>query len=88
MYPQKGGVTMTLSAETESLIAERIKRGGYATPDDVVRAALSVLEQVEADQIDDAQANELRTSIDQMRNSETVDWTTVLAALREKHMGR
>lgn len=80
-------MSVTLSSETESLIAERITQGGYSTPDDVVRAALQVLRQVEADQIDDAQASELRSSVEQMGRGEVVDWPTVSAILREKHMG-
>jgi putative addiction module CopG family antidote len=39
---------LTLSPETRRLIDERMKRGGYASPDDVVRAGLASLEQQEA----------------------------------------
>lgn len=40
-------MNLALAPETERLIEERMKRGGYATPDDVVRAALATLEQHE-----------------------------------------
>jgi antitoxin ParD1/3/4 len=38
---------LSLTPETERLIEERVKRGGYASADDAVRAALASLGQQE-----------------------------------------
>ena len=40
-------MTQFLTAQTRQLIEERMKRGGYASPDDVVAAALASLDQHE-----------------------------------------
>ena len=38
---------MTLSSDVQRLIADRMARGGYGSPDEVVRAGLASLEQQE-----------------------------------------
>ena len=40
-------MNISLSPKVQKLIQQRMKRGGYATPDDVVLAALAILEQSE-----------------------------------------
>ena len=40
-------MTPSLNAETQRLIEDRMKRGGYPTPDDLIVAALASLEQQE-----------------------------------------
>ena len=74
---------MTLSPETYALIEGRMKAGGYRSPDDVVRAALDILNVVEEDELDDGEIEALRTSITQMRNGDVVDWTAWSAKHRQ-----
>ena len=38
-------MSVTINAETQNLIEQRMSRGGYSTADDLVRAALETLEQ-------------------------------------------
>ena len=40
-------MTLTLGPEAQKIIDERMKHGGYATPEDVVIAALTLLGQAE-----------------------------------------
>jgi Arc/MetJ-type ribon-helix-helix transcriptional regulator len=79
-------MSVSLSPETQALIEERMRRGGYPTADDVVRVALDVLHQVEDDQIDDAEMVALRASIEQMKRGQVVDWDELSAELRRKHL--
>jgi Arc/MetJ-type ribon-helix-helix transcriptional regulator len=76
--PQSYGILtdmpVPLSAETQALIEERLKRGGYSSADDVVRVALDVLHQVEDEDIDDRDIAEIRQAIEQMKQGQVVDW--------------
>lgn len=76
---------VALSAETQALIEDRMKRSGYSTPDDVVRVALEVLNQVEDDPIDDREVAEIRESLEQMKRGLVIDWREFSRPLREKY---
>jgi Arc/MetJ-type ribon-helix-helix transcriptional regulator len=78
---------VALSAETQALIEERIKQGGYSTADDVVRVALDVLHQVEDEQIDDGDIANIRHAIEQMKRGETIDWKQFSGQIRKKYLG-
>jgi putative addiction module CopG family antidote len=45
-------MNIILDPETQRLIEEHMKRGGYATADDVVRAALQTLDQADRDALE------------------------------------
>lgn len=78
-------MSVLLSAETEALIHDQMKRAGYSTADDLVRVALDVLHQVEDQPIDDAEITKIRASIEQMKSGKTVDWKELSASVRAKH---
>jgi Arc/MetJ-type ribon-helix-helix transcriptional regulator len=67
-------MSRALSPETQALIEERMKRGGYSSADDMVRVALDVLNQVEHEPIDDREIADIRASLDQMKRGQIVDW--------------
>ena len=81
---------IALSPETERLIEEYMKRGGYATADDVIRAGLEVLDQQAA--AGDFEAGEWDALIAEAEQSgEPLDGEQVLAelrALRARHEGK
>ena len=81
---------IALTPETERLIEEHMKRGGYPTADDVVRAGLEVLDQQAAP--GDFQAGEWDALIAEAeRSGEPLDGEQVLAelrALRARHEGK
>jgi len=78
---------VALSAETQALIEERIKQGGYSTADDVVRVALDVLHQIEDEQIDDGDIANIRQAIEQMKRGEVIDWKQFSGQIRRKYLG-
>ena len=78
---------VALSAETQALIEERIKQGGYSTADDVVRVALDVLHQIEDEQIDDGDIANIRHAIEQMKRGEVIDWKQFSGQIRRKYLG-
>jgi putative addiction module CopG family antidote len=75
-------MVISLSPETQKLIEERMKHGGYATPDDVVRAGLSSLEQQQNS--GEFETGELdRLLADGENSGAPLDGEQVLAELRE-----
>jgi Arc/MetJ-type ribon-helix-helix transcriptional regulator len=82
-------MVISLSAETQKLLEERMKRGGYATPDDLVRIALETLDQVEGEAYEDLDAD-TRDAIEraegQADRGEGRPWEDVKAELRAKYL--
>jgi putative addiction module CopG family antidote len=75
-------MSMSLSPETLKLVEERMKRGGYASPDDVILAALASLERQETG--GDFAPGELDDLLAEgERSGEALDGEQVLAELRE-----
>ena len=54
---------IALTSHQERFIAAKMKTGGYVSPDEIVREALRVYEQVEQDDSDPALAAALRHSL-------------------------
>jgi Arc/MetJ-type ribon-helix-helix transcriptional regulator len=73
---------ISVSPEAKRMIEERMKRGGYATPADVMLAALGALEQ--AEQSGDFEPGELDTLLAEGESSgEPLDGEQVFKELRE-----
>jgi Arc/MetJ-type ribon-helix-helix transcriptional regulator len=71
-----------LDSETRQMIEDRMKRGGYASPDDAVRAALNSLAERETE--GDFEPGECDHLLEQGENSGSpLDGEQVLAELRE-----
>ena len=71
---------ISLSPETEKLIEDRMRRSGYATPDDLVRAALDALDQVNAgefDSLDPETRAAIEEGLDQADRGEGRPWEEV-----------
>jgi Arc/MetJ-type ribon-helix-helix transcriptional regulator len=79
---------LSLSTETQQLIEARMRKGGYRSPDDLVRVALEVLDQVEPDQLDDETLAAIDRAEDQIERGECRDWDEVKAELRSKYLGK
>lgn len=72
---------MALTPELQKLIERRVKSGKYATPEDVVTAALHSLDQDE--KMEEFEAGELdRLLAEGEKSGESLDGETVLAELR------
>jgi putative addiction module CopG family antidote len=83
-------MSISLDPETQKLIEERMRRGGYSTADDVVRAGLASLDQQEsAGDFGPGELDELLAQGE--RSGEPLDGEQVLAELRDlrsRHMGQ
>jgi putative addiction module CopG family antidote len=80
-------MAISLSPETQKLIVERMQQGGYATPDDVVRAGLSSLEQ-QQDSGDFAPGEMDQLLAEGEASGPPLDGAQVLAELREMRTRR
>jgi Arc/MetJ-type ribon-helix-helix transcriptional regulator len=82
-------MTISLSPETQKLLEERMKRGGFATPDDAVRVALEMLEQYEGEALEDLDPDTLAAierAEAQSARGEGRPWEEVKAELRAKFL--
>jgi putative addiction module CopG family antidote len=74
-------MSVPLSPRTQKLVEERMRRGGYASPDDVVCAGLASLDQQETS--GDFEPGELDRLLEEgERSGESLDGDSVLAELR------
>ena len=82
---------ISLSAETQRLIEERMKQSGFSTADDLVRAALQTLDEVRGEPYDRL-AEETRQAIDeaeaQHARGQGIPLDEAFDRLRRKHLGR
>lgn len=82
-------MTISLSPETQKLLEEHMRRGGYASPDDVVRLALHALTGVEGDTIEEldeeTQAAIERAEAESVRG-EGRPWEQVRDELRARYL--
>jgi putative addiction module CopG family antidote len=75
-------MSIMLSEETGKLIEKSMREGGYATPDDVVRAGLESLKQQES--LGDFEPGELDALIEEgERSGVPLDGDQVFAEMRE-----
>lgn len=76
---------ISLTPETQKLIEDRMKRDGYPTADDLVRAALELLDQnVE---LDEETLTAIERGEEQIARGEYREWADVEAELRKKYLG-
>jgi len=76
---------LSLTPEIRRLIEERMRRDGYATADEVVRAALELLDQ-DSD-LDPETLAAIDRAEDQIARGEYREWTQASAELRKKFLG-
>ena len=77
---------ITIGPDVQKLIEERLGRGGYATPDDVILAAMGALEQVE--RFGDFGPGELDRLLAEGEAGEPIDGVEALAARRKRRQER
>jgi Arc/MetJ-type ribon-helix-helix transcriptional regulator len=82
-------MTITLTPETQKLLEDRMKKGGYASPDDLVRVAIETLDQVEAELYEDLD-EDTRDAIERAEaesaRGEGRPWEDVKAELRARFL--
>jgi antitoxin ParD1/3/4 len=81
-------MTVTLTAEQEKFVAERI-RGGHSSPEQVVDEGLKLIQAKEEYQKRLAELQrEIDIGLEQIERGETVDGAKAIAELREKNRQR
>lgn len=81
-------MSFSLSPETQKLIEERMRLGGYSSPDDLVRDAIDVLAQVGGEELDEETLASIRRGEEQVQRGEYRDWEQVKAEIRSKYLGK
>lgn len=76
-----------LQPETEKLIEERMKRGDFSSPDEMVRAALETLDQFDAEELDEATIQAIDEAEAEYSRGEGIPADQAFAELRRKHFG-
>lgn len=82
-------MNISLTPETQKLLEEQMKRGGYATADDVVRLALETLHQTEGDPLESLDPGTLAAierAEAQSARGEGRPWEEVRSQLQEKYL--
>ena len=76
-------MNVSLTPELERLVAARVKSGMYGSASEVIRAALRMLHQLEADQAARLKASrrDVRIGIEQAHHGELIDGEKVFGAL-------
>ena len=80
-------MTVDLHPETQRLLEDRLKSGRYATADDVLRAALTALNDLESDELDKGTLDAIDRSEDQLDRGEGVKWKEVRDQIRASFHG-
>jgi Arc/MetJ-type ribon-helix-helix transcriptional regulator len=86
-------VTISLSAETQKLLEEKLRSGEYKSPDEVVQAALEALKTVELHSLDQATLDQatldaIDRAEDQIEQDVVHDWKDVREQVRARFLGK
>ena len=76
-------MTITLSPQTQRLLEEQLKKGTFASADEVLQAALVALD--ESDALDEETLDAIDESEAQIARGEVLEWDEVLARVRAKY---
>ena len=77
---------IALTPETQKLIEEKLRKGGYSTADDMVRAALEMLDDYDAE-LDNLTLDAIDRAEAQYERGEGMPADEAFAQLRRKHFG-
>ena len=84
-------MAISLSAETQKLIEERMKETGVATPDELVRVALQTLHQVKGEDFENLDPDTkaaIEEGLAQADRGETRPWEEVREELRRRFIDK
>lgn len=79
-------MTINLSTDTQKLLEERMKAGGYDSIDDVVHAALQALNELEGQEFNDETMDAIDRAEDEIDRGEVRDWKDVREQVRDKFL--
>lgn len=81
-------MNIALSPQTQRLLEEKLNSGGSRSADDVVRAGLEALNEIEAHGLDPETLDAIDRAEDQIERGELHDWKDVREQVRAKFLGK
>ena len=75
-------MVISLSEETQRMVEEKLGAGGYGTADEVVRAALAALDELEVSALDEETLDGIDRAEEQVARGEVHDWADVRDKVR------
>jgi|HubBroStandDraft_1064217.scaffolds.fasta_scaffold525866_1 Arc/MetJ-type ribon-helix-helix transcriptional regulator len=81
-------MTISISAETQKLLEEKLRSGEYKSVDEVVHAALDALKTMEAHSLDDATLDAIDRAEDQIEQGQVHDWKDAREKVRARFLGK
>ena len=79
-------MTITLSPKTQRLLEDQLKKGNFASADEVLQAALQALDEV--NEVDQATLDAIDKAEEEIERGEFVDWDDVRDDIRAEFRGR
>jgi putative addiction module CopG family antidote len=76
---------VSLSEETRKLIEERVRRGGFSSADELVKAALKSFEELEWEPLSEEVLDAIDEAEAQVERGEVRDWSEVREELLAKY---
>jgi len=76
-------MTITLSPQTQRMLEDQLKKGNFASADEVLQAALQALDEVS--ELDEATLDAIDESEAQIARGEVLEWDEVLSRVRAKY---
>jgi Arc/MetJ-type ribon-helix-helix transcriptional regulator len=81
-------MNIVLSPETGKLLDAKLHGGEYRSADDVVRAALEALNELDSHRLDDQTLDAIDRAEDQIERGDVHDWKNVRGRVRAKFLGQ
>ena len=81
-------MTISLTPQTQKLLDEHLKLGQYASADELVRAALQALSELNDHKLDDATLDAIDRAEDQIERGQVHDWPQVRQHVRARFLGQ
>ena len=81
-------MNISIDAATQKLLEEQLKSGKYGSASEVVHAALSALEELEAYTLDQETLDAIDPAEDQIEQGNVHDWKDVKARISDKFTGK
>ena len=81
-------MTISLSAQTQRLLEEKLRSGEYGSADEVVHAALEALKELQSHSLDDVALDAIDRAEDEIEQGKVQDWKDVREQMRSRFLGK
>ncbi len=81
-------MTISLSAETQKLLAEKLQSGEFSSADEVVHAALEALNTLQSHSLDPATLDAIHRAEAQIEHTRVHNWKNVREQVHDRFLGK